>query len=317
MLTVQVMPKLEEIKQSDEASTASILPVSVIVAARNEARNLPRCLNSLRDVGEVYVIDSQSTDGTIEVAQGYGAQVVQFHYQGGWPKKRQWAMDSLQFAYDWIFIVDADEALTPELAGEIRTAIRNPTYDGYQIGLRMFFLGRELRYCGAKFYKLSLFRRGQGQFECRLKEQDQSMADMEIHEHIVVQAQDGSPGKTTRLRNVLLHHNVESLSHYIRKHDEYSNWDARVWLEGEKNSRDLSPTLFGSQAQRRRWLRKKLFMVPGSPFLYFVYKYFFCAGFLDGIPGLIYCGLQGVQFFHIKAKIYELKANAKREQGLK
>ncbi len=317
MLTVQVMPKLEEIKQSGEVSTASILPVSVIVAARNEARNLPRCLDSLRDVGEIYVIDSQSTDRTIEVAEEYGAHAVQFHYQGGWPKKRQWAMNSLPFAYDWIFIVDADEALTPELADEIRRAIQNPTYDGYHIGLRMFFLGRELRYSGAKFYKLSLFRRGQGQFECRLKEQDQSMADIEVHEHVVVQAGDGSPGKTKRLRNVLLHHNVESLSHYIQKHDEYSNWDARVWLEGEKNSLDLPPTLFGSQAQRRRWLRKKLFMVPGSPFLYFVYKYFFCAGFLDGIPGLIYCGLQGVQFFHIKAKIYELKANARREQGLK
>jgi hypothetical protein len=219
-------------------------------------------------------------------------------------------MDSLPFAYDWIFIVDADEALTPELANEIRTAIQDPTYDGYRIGLRMFFLGRELRHSGAKFYKLSLFRRGQGRFECRLKDQDQSMADMEVHEHVVVQSADGSPGRTTSLRNFLLHHNVESLSHYIRKHDEYSNWDARVWLEGTENAKDLPPSLFGSQAQRRRWLRKKLFMVPGSPFAYFAYKYFVCAGFLDGIPGLIYCGLQGVQFFHIKAKIYELKTKA-------
>ncbi len=136
------------------------------------------------------------------------------------------------------------------------------------------------------------------------------MADMEVHEHVVVQSADGSPGKTTSLRNFLLHHNVESLSHYIRKHDEYSNWDARVWLEGTENAKDLPPSLFGSQAQRRRWLRKKLFMVPGSPFAYFAYKYFVCAGFLDGIPGLIYCGLQGVQFFHIKAKIYELKTKA-------
>ena len=81
-----------------------MLPVTVIVAARNEARNLPRCLESLRDVGEVYVIDSQSTDATAEIAQSYGAHVVQFHYQGGWPKKRQWAMESLPLAYDWIFL---------------------------------------------------------------------------------------------------------------------------------------------------------------------------------------------------------------------
>ena len=304
------MPKLEELKQVRSGNSAALLPVTVIVATRNEARNLPRCLESLRNVGEIYVIDSQSTDSTVEIAKEYGANVVQFHYKGGWPKKRQWAMDSLPLAYDWVFIVDADEALTPALADEIRAAIQSPQYDGYYVGLRMFFLGRELRHSGASFYKLSLFRRGRGRFECRLKEQDQSMADMEVHEHVVVKSDDGSPGKAAPLRNVLMHHNVESLSHYIRKHDEYSNWDAKVWLEGEKNSRELPPTLIGSQAQRRRWLRKKLFMLPGSPFLYFAYKYFFCAGFLDGVPGLIYCGLQGVQFFHIKAKIYELKTKA-------
>jgi hypothetical protein len=68
--------------------------------------------------------------------------------------------------------------------------------------------------------------------------------------------------------------------------------------------------LFGNQAQRRRWLRRKFLEVPGTPLLFFLYKYFFCLGFLDGIPGLIYCGLQGIQFFHIKAKIYELKSKS-------
>ena len=127
------------------------------------------------------------------------------------------------------------------------------------------------------------------------------MADMEVHEHILVN------GKTARLKHPLLHHNVESLSHYIRKHDEYSNWDARVWLEGQASSQELPPSLVGSQAQRRRWLRRKFFAFPGSPLMFFLYKYIFRLGFLDGIPGLIYCGLQGIQFFHIKAKIFELK----------
>ena len=172
------MPKLEDSKQLRTGRSSALLPVTVIVAARNEGRNLPRCLESLRDVGEVYVIDSQSTDATVQIAQSYGAHVVQFHYQGGWPKKRQWAMESLPLAYDWISLVDADEALTPELASEIRRAIQDPAFDGYYIALRMFFLGRELRHSGASFYKLSLFRRGKGRFECRLKEQDQSMADM-------------------------------------------------------------------------------------------------------------------------------------------
>ena len=309
------MPKLEDSSQLRAERSAALLPVTVIVAARNEARNLPRCLESLRDVGEVYVIDSQSSDATVQIAQSYGAHVVQFHYQGGWPKKRQWAMESLPLAYDWIFLVDADEALTPELALEIRRVIQDPACDGYYIALRMFFLDRELRHSGASFYKLSLFRRGKGRFECRLKDQDQSMADMEVHEHIVLTGQGESKAKTARLKHSLLHHNVESLSHYIRKHDEYSNWEARVWLAGDANARDLAPSLFGSQAQRRRWLRKKFFALPGSPVLFFLYKYVFSMGFLDGIPGLIYCGLQGVQFFHIKAKIYELETHAmQREQ---
>ncbi len=278
------MPKLEESRQLQNGTAASVLPITAIVAARNEARNLPRCLESLRGVAEIYVIDSQSTDSTVEIAEAHGAHVVQFHYQGGWPKKRQWAMDSLPIANDWIFIVDADEALTPELAAEIQMAIQDPAYDGYYVALRMFFLGRELRHSGASFYKLSLLRRGKGRYECRLKDQDGSMADMEVHEHVVLDsgsAGSGS-GKARRLRHTLLHHNVESLSHYIRKHDEYSNWDARVWLEGERSTQDLPPSLFGSQAQRRRWLRKKLFSVPGSPILLFLYKYLFCLGLLDG-----------------------------------
>jgi glycosyltransferase involved in cell wall biosynthesis len=295
------MQKLEESKQMPKERSSPLLPVTAIVAARNEARNLPRCLESLRDVGEVYVIDSQSPDATAQIAESFGAHVVQFHYQGGWPKKRQWAMESLPLAHDWVFLVDADEALTPELAQEIYEAIQNPDYDGYYIALRMYFLGRELRHSGASFEKLSLFRRGKGRYECRLREQDASMADMEVHEHIVVE------GKTAKLQHPLLHHNVESLSRYIRKHDEYSNWDARVWLEGDAGTEELEPSLLGSQAQRRRWLRKKLFAIPGSPLLFFLYKYIFHLGFLDGVPGLIYCGLQGIQFFHIKAKIYELK----------
>lgn len=301
------MQKLEEPKQMRNERSSPLLPVTAIVAARNEARNLPRCLESLRDVGEVYVVDSQSTDETAQIADSFGAHVVQFHYQGGWPKKRQWVMESLPLAHDWIFLVDADEALTPELAREIMDATRNPDCDGYYIALRMFFLGHELRHSGASFEKLSLFRRGKGHYECRLRDQDASMADMEVHEHIVVD------GQTAKLQHPLLHHNVESLSHYIRKHDEYSNWDEKVWLEGEAGSRELPPSLFGSQAQRRRWLRKKFFAIPGSPLLFFFYKYIFSLGFLDGVPGLIYCGLQGIQFFHIKAKIYEFKIQGKKQ----
>jgi glycosyltransferase involved in cell wall biosynthesis len=302
------MPELEEFVATPVVRSAAVaLPLSVIVAVRNEACNLPRCLQSLREVGEVYVIDSQSSDNTVEIARSFGAKVVQFHYRGGWPKKRQWAIDTLPFAYEWILLLDADESLTPELAEEIKAAILDPRddsqdasrYDGYHIALRIYFLGRELRHSGATFHKLALFRRGQGHYECRLQEQDPSMADMEVHEHVVVE------GRAGYLQSPLLHHNVSSLSHYIRKHDSYSNWEAKVWLNGSTS--ELTPSLTGTQAQRRRWLRRKFFALPGSPLAFFFYKYVLRLGFLDGIPGLIYCCFQGIQFFHIKAKIYELK----------
>ena len=283
------------------------VPVSVIIPVRNEAANLPRCLEALRDIGEVFVVDSQSTDSTLEIARSYNAQVVQFHYQGGWPKKRQWAMDNLRLTHDWILLLDADEVLTPELKHEIRSAIANPALDGYYIGLSIYFLGRVLRHGDARFWKLSLFRRGKGRYECRLKDQDVSMADMEIHEHVRVD------GPTARLQNPLIHHNLESLSHYIRKHDEYSNWEARVLAQAEQTANQIVPSLFGTQAQRRRWLKKNIFAVPGSPVLIFLYRYLFRLGFLDGVPGLIYCSFQAVQMFHTKAKIYELKS--KKDQG--
>jgi len=295
------MEKLQEIKARSTTADSATLPVSVIVAARNEAHNLPRCLEALRDIGEIYVIDSQSSDATSEIARSFGARVVQFHYQGGWPKKRQWALETLPLTFDWILLLDADESLTPELTEEIRRAINNPDVAGYYISLRMHFLGRVLRYGDASFWKLSLFRRGKGHYECRLKDQDASMADMEVHEHVMVE------GATAKLKNPIVHHNVESLSRYIQKHDEYSNWEARVLLQGEKNSAELPPALFGTQAQRRRWLKKKLYAVPGSPLLLFAYRYFLRLGFLDGTPGLIYCAFQAVQMFHTKSKIYELK----------
>ncbi len=304
--------KPEETRHAGMDAGVGLLPVSVIVAARNEAHNLPRCLDGVRNFGEVYVVDSHSTDATCEIAAAHRAKVVQFDYRGGWPKKRQWALDTLPLAYDWVLLLDADEVMTLALEAEISRAIEDRGYAGYSIALQMHFLGRQLRHSDASFWKLSLFRRGKSHYECRLKEQDNSMADMEVHEHVVC---DGSTG---RLVNPLVHRNVESLFRYIQKHNEYSNWEARVWVnrdgqEGE-GEQELQPAFWGTQAQRRRWLRRKFLMVPGFPLLFFVYKYVFRLGVLDGIPGLIYCCFQSVQFLQIKAKIYELRTGEARRQ---
>ena len=281
---------------------SSTLPVSVIIAVKNEARNLSHCLESVRNFGEVLVIDSQSKDATVEIARSFAANVVQFYYRGGWPKKRQWALDSLPLKHEWVLLLDADESVTPELMSEIRQALSNPKVNGYYIGLQMFFLGRRLRHCGATFFKLCLFRRGTGHFECRTSEQDTSMCDMEVHEHVVVK------GPVRRLNHKLVHRNVDSLARYIQKHNEYSNWEAQVWSECESDGADELPaTVFGSQPQRRRWLKKHFLRWPGSPILLFGYRYILRAGFLDGVPGLIYCAFQAIQLFHVKAKLFEME----------
>jgi glycosyltransferase involved in cell wall biosynthesis len=302
---------LEEGRQQQSTGETARLPVSVIVATRNEGRNLPRCLASLDRFGEVYVIDSNSVDETSEIARSFGAEVVQFHYHGGWPKKRQWAMETLPLKYEWIFLVDADESVTAELAEEIKRAIERPGIDGCYIALKMHFLGRVLQHGDASFFKLSLFRRGKGRFECRFADQDLSMCDMEVHEHIVVE------GRTAKLKHPLLHRNVDSLSRYIEKHNEYSNWESRVLLNSDKTRGALPAILAGTQAQRRRWLKQKFFKLPGSPALLFFYRYVFRLGFLDGISGLIYCGFQAVQMFHTKAKIHELRAERTKASNVR
>src|SRR5207245_9914321 len=107
---------------------------------------------------------------------------------------------------------------------EIRQAIHDSRFDGYYMSLRISFLCRMLRHCEASFWKLSLFRRVKGHYACRLKDQDSSMADMEVHEHVLVN------GSTAKLKNPLIHYNLESLSRYIQKHDQYSNWESSVCL---------------------------------------------------------------------------------------
>ena len=281
---------------SDEKS----VPVSVLIPTRNEEANLPRCLDAVAGwADEVLVVDSQSTDGTIEIAEDYGAEVIQFEYDGGWPKKRQWALDTYDFDNEWILLLDADEILLPPIKSEIAEAIQTDAYDGYWLRFQLHFLGRPLRHGGFDLWKLYLFRHGTGRYERRFEGQDESMSDIEIHEHVVV---DGEVG---RLQHPVRHENWNSLYRYIEKHNEYSEWEAMLYHEGDSGA--VEPDLFGNQAQRRRWLKDLLVRVPGFPLITFLYHYVLRLGFLDGKPGFIYCVLKGVQRFHAKAKWYELE----------
>lgn len=275
------------------------VPVSVLIPARNEAKNLRRCLEPLRDwADEIIVADSRSADDTVPIAESFGAAVVQFDYRGGWPKKRQFVLDTYPFRNQWILLLDADEILLEPVKKEIAEVIQTSCIDGYWLRFQIHFLGRQLRFGDTELWKLSLFRRARGRYEKRLESQDQSMSDVEVHEHVVVQ------GRTGRLKNPVRHENWNSLDRYIQKHNEYSNWEARV--QRERLAGEIPPALWGVQAQRRRWLKRVMLGVPGSPLLLFFYKYFLKLGVLDGVPGLIYCSFQAIQVFHVKSKMYEM-----------
>ncbi|MEH2269766.1 MAG: glycosyltransferase family 2 protein, partial [Nostoc sp.] len=137
---------------------SSKIPVSVLIPAKNEQVNLPACLASLSRADEIFVVDSQSTDNSVEIAKSHGVNVVQFNFNGRWPKKKNWSLDNLPFRNEWVLIVDCDERITPELWEEIDQAIHNQEYTGYYLNRRVFFLGKWIRY-GGKYpdWNLRLF----------------------------------------------------------------------------------------------------------------------------------------------------------------
>src|SRR5277367_3301519 len=99
------------------------VPVSILIPIKNEAANLPRCLASVAWADEIFVVDSQSTDGSQAIAESCGAKVVQFKFNGIWPKKKNWSLENLPFRHEWVFILDADEALPAEAEGEFRRIV--------------------------------------------------------------------------------------------------------------------------------------------------------------------------------------------------
>src|SRR5882757_9486081 len=121
------------------------VPVSILIPIRNEAANLPRCLAAVAWADEVFVVDSESTDGSQRIAEELGARVVQFEFNGTWPKKKNWALENLPFRNEWVFILDADEVLPAEAEAEFRTAIAGEQ-TGFWINRRFMFMGRWLRH---------------------------------------------------------------------------------------------------------------------------------------------------------------------------
>ncbi len=277
------------------------VPVSILVPVKNEAGNLPRCLSSVAWADEIFVVDSHSTDGSQEIAESLGAKVVQFDFSGTWPKKKNWALENLDFRNSWLFILDADEVLPPEAADEIRSIVterESPDSPlGYWINRHFFFLGKRLNHCYYPNWNLRLFKHQLGRYE-KLTESDTASGDNEVHEHVIIK------GKTGKLKAELDHFAFPSVEVFIEKHNRYSNWEARVWLEQQSTA--YSEAQASGLAKGPRMMRKISQRMPFRPLLRFIYVYIFQLGFLDGIEGYYFARLHALYEFLIIAKTHEL-----------
>ena len=278
------------------------VPVCVLVPMKNEAENLPRCLASVQWADEIFVVDSYSSDGSAEVAEQHGAKVVQFQFNGSWPKKKNWALEHLPFKHEWVFILDADEVLPPQAASEIARAIAAKDGNaGYWINRHFIFLGRRLRHAYYPNWNLRLFRHSLGRYE-KLTIADTGSGDNEVHEHVVVR------GATGRLKAEMEHHAFPSIAVFIEKHNRYSNWEARVAVDGQLQAGE------GGLAHEHVSLRRKLKALsqrlPFRPLLRFLYIYVWQKGFLDGRDGYYFARLHATYEFLSVAKTYELRRHS-------
>jgi glycosyltransferase involved in cell wall biosynthesis len=281
------------------------VPVSILIPIKNEARNLPRCLAAVSWADEVVVVDSNSTDGSQRIAEEFGAKVVQFEFNGSWPKKKNWALESVRFRNAWVFILDADEVLPASTAEEFRRIVTaEPNSNdpvGYWINRRFMFMGKWLRHAYYPNWNLRLFRRQLGRYE-KLTGTDTQSGDNEVHEHVVVD------GKTGFLKSEMDHYAFPTVDVFVEKHNRYSNWEARVALDEylRGSAGQLQKESVGFRRRLKRWSHR----LPFRPLLRFLYVYLWQRGFLDGIEGYYFSRLHGTYELLCVVKTAEARIRA-------
>jgi glycosyltransferase involved in cell wall biosynthesis len=272
-------------------------PVSVLVITHNEAMHIGTCLRSVRDwADEIFVVDSHSTDETCRIADAEGAQVVAhaFEYPA---QQKNWALANLPLRNDWVLLLDADEHVPPELRDEIAAVVaaNGNGFDGFCLRYRLIFYGKWIRHCGwYPSWILRLARRSKMRFE-----------DRPVDEHLLVD------GPTGRLRNDLIHESRRDLAFWIEKHNRYSSQNAQLYADLRRGTRatgTLPGRVLGSQAQRKRYIKQRIWpYLPARGLWFFFYMYVFRLGFLDGYRGLMFCVMHGIFQQFISFKVWELE----------
>ncbi len=257
----------------------SLNNIEIIIPTKNEAVNLPHALASVMEwADKVWVVDSESTDETCAIAKEAGAKVVVQPWLG-YAKQKNWAIDNLEITSDWVFILDADEAILPELRDELLEVASQPAgkveQSAFNINRYFIFLGKRIRHCGYyPSWNVRFFKRGKARYEER-----------EVHEHMVV---DGEIGK---LKGHMEHWDRRGLEEYMAKHNKYSTLEAKEILrQSTTEDSTIDAKFFGNAQQRRRWIKRHVY--PKLPLRWvfrFFWMYILKLGFLDGITGFRFC----------------------------
>jgi glycosyltransferase involved in cell wall biosynthesis len=283
--------------QHPGAAAETGLPVAVIVLTRDEEANLPACLASLEGLDcELFVVDSGSSDRTVQIARSAGAHVVTHPFEN-YSAQRNWSQEYLPIQSDWVLHLDADERLSPELVAEINDVMSQPPadLDGFLLRKRTIFMGRWIKH-GAHYpaYHLRLFRRQRGACEDRLYDQ-----------HFLVQ------GRVRALQHDYSDVLTSDLLTWTRRHARWADLEAQEIVAQRALGQRVQASLFGNPIQHRRWLREGLYARAPLFFraiLYWLYRYFIRRGYLDGTEGLIFHFLQGCWYrFLVDARLYEYR----------
>ena len=274
--------------------------IEVIIPVKNEAVNLPHALASvLQWADKVWVLDSESTDNTCEIAREAGAEVVVQPWLG-YAKQKNWALDNLDLKADWIFFLDADEAILPALRDQLIAEASKPVDDvkhsACNINRYFIFLGKRIRHCGYyPSWNVRFFKRGKARYEER-----------EVHEHMFV---DGS---IKELQGHMEHWDRRGLELYMAKHNHYSTLEEKeILLQEQNQNKTIDAKFFGNAQQRRRWIKRYVYpKLPARWLFRFLWMYFLKLGFLDGMTGLRFCLFISSYELLISLKTVELKQGA-------
>lgn len=275
--------------------TAVSLPVTVAVPVKNEEKNLALCLERLKHFAEVVVIDSGSTDRTREIATAHGARVIDFQWDGRYPKKRNWFLLNDPPTQPWVLFLDADEFVDAAFCDALRNAVRNDSKNGYWLNYTNYFLRQPLRH-GLAQRKLALFRVGKGLYE-KIDEESWSGLDMEIHEHPIVE------GDVGEIAVPIDHRDYKGLGKFIDRHRDYALWEARRYVKLKED-----PAAWTHFTSRQRFKYRHI-SKWWYPWFYFTYTYIMKLGLLDGAAGLHYAAYKGWYFQTIRLLIKERQSN--------